>query len=530
MGLDTSVVAWTERALLNSTVLDWICPPNCEKNKINQVGNSAIEALQNSTKDLFSNRVKEDMWHWGTKPIKAMARVAYTAIVSITVSPLGAVFNGVMTVGHLVHYSFKTYEESDPSQQEKWDKISQYFHAFVSDFSCFLVGGTAIFAMAAFGTVLSMTGSAILSGTAVVGLASTLAGKIMYFVFSGAICAGSAHFLGAYYPSYYLARLLGDSENRTGMYLALEMRNQFGLVDQDGNLLRFSAADKLEYETQRERSDETTYNFEGDVFENLIELVIEAELDLVNLIRQANQWLEENHHSTIPFAHPFDGVEIAKILQKILDEDSDQHHAFESSLAAQSEEEEDSINVHELIANLKMMDHKVNVFREFLPSSQEMAMKGSLVSELLQALGQTTTVNIDRPAVYTSQEFYKECFELPYVHATKDEQFNLNSVYEQCNIEPSNAPIDDSISPAQKFPHLLALGKWKLSVKEKPSSPYKLLGLKKNVSATQLKQTFRNFDFALHPDKNGSTEEANEIYKAYGRIKEHLRKEMTQES
>ncbi len=59
---------WTRKqALLNSTVLDFICPPNCEKNKISQVGTSAMESLINAKKDIYSNKIINSTWHRNNK-------------------------------------------------------------------------------------------------------------------------------------------------------------------------------------------------------------------------------------------------------------------------------------------------------------------------------------------------------------------------------------------------------------------------------------------------------------------------------
>ena len=81
----------TERFLLNNHILDWIYPVNCKKNRINQIGSSALKALVDSKKDIYSNYTQKNQKQWIAKSISTIRRVLYIGVVTLTIAPIGVV-------------------------------------------------------------------------------------------------------------------------------------------------------------------------------------------------------------------------------------------------------------------------------------------------------------------------------------------------------------------------------------------------------------------------------------------------------
>jgi hypothetical protein len=395
------ITSFTEKALLNNFVLDLLYPPNCEKKKITQIGNSVIETL----KEINCDHVKKGFLHWGTKPLRCIARGAFVGIVAVTVSPLGIFYYGTLTGVHLANYSFRKYIQGANTQHEKWEKISQYASAFFSDLFYFSAE-TYYISSIYFGFYFYLLprfslsdNSIILSKLGINSPIKALVKKVIKLAIGFLGLAYLGDFMSSGGFSETLSRLLGDSKSKTGMYLALKIRNQFGIVNQDGDLLQFSSEDALEdaleYKKRKILSNQL-YLFERPVNNKLIELILAAELALIDRVRKANQWLVEKNLAPIAFTYPFNGKSIAKTIEQAV---QIQPNLIDSQF-------------HQLINNLRKMDDKIHAFRNLYVSSQQLVMKGSVMKELL--LPKDIPFIIPPPS-YIRESSYKQYFINPHL-------------------------------------------------------------------------------------------------------------------
>lgn len=113
------------------------------------------------------------------------------------------------------------------------------------------------------------------------------------------IIAGSA-FLILTQPPYGASKFHAREEERCGLYFSFALRNQLGIVNQQERLLPFSGNDQFAY------IEEKYYRF-NHKFIHIIEMIVNAEDDLIRLVAMANRHLCNNQ---IPFKHLFNTFEV----------------------------------------------------------------------------------------------------------------------------------------------------------------------------------------------------------------------------
>lgn len=494
------IVSFTQKVLLHKTVLDFMCPPNCVKTQIKQIDDSIIETLKSTPKNIFAGKVNTSTIHWITKPLKAAVRASIIGSVVLTVSPVGTIYNAGMTVGHFLDYSFKKYVQGEALATYEWETIKSYAAASFADFSC-LLSGSIIVIFTAVSWMITANMSLQLLET--VDLISDF--TVCFFSF-GASAFGMGC-LGAYYPSSYLARMLGNSDSRTGIYLALELRNQFGLVSDDGSLLKFCKQDEISYKIQT-YGNQRYYTFDGEIIDVLQNLIYEAEIDVIELVKEANQWLKMNHLEEIPFAYPFNGDKVAKKLEVSIKE----IHSKESKIL-------------KVVKDLKKMDHKIKAFHNFFYDAKWMPMAGSIQMEVFEVFSKRhKNINIKKVPAFVDEVTYQRYFEMGYgPFNLNQKKFNPQHFYTALNIKAQKPEQREPVDLYQKFLYRLKINKWKLDNTQDLMQPYEILGLNKNDSYLNTKKTMRNLQLALHPDKNRNRiDEANLLFQAFQTLKNEI--------
>lgn len=531
---------FTEQVLLNNTILDWICPPNCEKNKISQVGESILETLVASKNDPFSNNLK-GKYHLLTKPIKAVARVAFIGLVLLTVSPLGTVYYGTLTLKNLSEYTFnkiKGLNSENPSQAACAERIKAYGKAFFSDLSCFTVGLAAGSVVAVFGSSAVMYTKGLILGIPVgvgANATTTLLGKVCMVAFAiFGTCIG-VDFLGAFSPSRDLARLLANQELRTPLYLSLEMRNQLGLVSQDGKFLKFSKADKIEFNTTGFHPN-VSFQFKGHAKETLQNLICNAELDFLDYVIEANQWMKKNKMAPIPFAHPFNGKTIVKQLKAALKTIDKGSSAKSEHMVLYNPKHKELSN---LIANLEKMTYKIQTFRSFFHTSLLLAVQDPLFLELLSYLGnQHRTVTITELASYVNPSYYQNYFNNGISsgagsHSSSRagqrsnggrntaQEKTLHEFYQQIELTP-NSTQSNVNTPYNLFKSQLLEQVSALQNNKPVKKFHELLGLNSEYTHDEKKKALRALALELHPDRQNNSEEANKLFQYFVQIRTEI--------
>lgn len=456
--------------------------------KLNQFSHSVLEAVELGAVEANMSRgeIKKDSFHWITKPAKAILRVAVIGVVTLTVSPFGAVFNGVLAASHLFHYSVKKYMQGEALQSEKWDKITKYATASFTDFSCFSIGAAVTGVMIVIGYSISLTGT--LKGTAL---------KIANCTVVPAMGAAALHFLGAYYPSEYLARLLGDSESKTAMYLSLEMRNQFGLVAENGGLLKFSNDDEIKYTKLRNGN----VNFHGNACKRLKNIIEDAEYDLLDLVKEVDSWMYDNELPPIEFQYPFNGLAVAKNLENAL-----------------KGEKNPSQEILDVLDGLKAVDYDIKNLRDIYYNSLDIALKDSIGIEILSR--NKKTIEIKKEVSFIDAEDYESVWDYcGSEDSDVSERPSLHQFYHQLKVGSQEPQDSEPADVYEKFLYRLAVSKWQVENGQAPMELHVLVGLSADFTEDEMNMAFRPFKFALHPDKNKHREtEAHQLYMAFGEI------------
>lgn len=509
------ISSFSEIALLNNTVLDLLCPPECEKKKIKQ-HDSILETLIRSKENLFSNPSGNTLAHRSLKPLRCVLRVFYTALVTATVSPLGVACRTVQTAAHLGKYSIARYKGDEAQKNIEWEKVKRYAWAAFTDLSVALCGATAIFAGA----------MAVVSPLVALAPHVTVADSICFLVFGGLMGGISTHVLGGFYPTSILPQLIADNEERVGMYIALELRNKLGIVGEDGKLLKFSKADHLEWNRIRMK-------FEGDNINNLGLLVMRAELELVDHVRAANQWLQKNNQPLIKFSYPFKGTDVADAIQKALKESSvsaEQAGKNEKSVGKESDKKD--AKAESIRQNLILMDRKISILKGIFETSRDLGANGSLGFQILRALAKQPHKEFTfqpLPETFILREYYSDYFNAPFMFDPINVPEELASLYEKTPslipLDPDTPDLEENASLYEVFKQRIRKEKWKFENQEPTEIQlYELIGLKKDYNYDDCKKAINRHNLALHPDKNREKgEEANELFLVLNYIANNLK-------
>lgn len=520
----TRVVSLTERALFFTPVLDWISPPNCEKLRIQSVGDSVLESLTRTDKNPYNNRLNTSYWHWATKPSKATARAFYTAFVTCLISPIGIIGYGAVTAKHLSSYAFYTYTGSGQAPAE-WDKTKQYAKAFFTDTTSFILGATlTVMGVGSIILVLRFAGlTTLLYGVC----RDTIATRIFY-VFSGTLLvASSAWVLGAFTHESMIPQLIGWEDERVGMYLALELRNRLGLVNEDGVLLKFSSKDKLQYTETQQGLYGTSYTFRGAVYDQLINLVLNAELELLDKVREAQQICADAGKELISFRYPFNGNEVAKHLEKCFPLERVESERSGTGMVAQHPQ---TGSVFQLMDELRKLQYKVEVLKTIELTAKEVTLEDSIWMLFVKAMAKQPhrTINFRPIPSFVNYLYYQAQFNLRFIEGSDRSaqggdagQINLN-YFTGLGLDPSTSAEPAADQLYDQFKYRVQTDKWRHQNAQPTHSAFWLLGLEDNCTYAQYVKAYRQYMLAVHPDKNGSSDESKQLTQIIGNIKSVL--------
>ncbi len=461
------VTSLTEKALLNTFFLNALEPPECIKCKIESIDNSVLKscalAAANNV-DLYSSPLNKSYVHIGTKPIKAAIRVAYMAFVTLTISSLDLIVDGSLGLKSYLLYKVAIYNLKDPKPE--WNKTKKYAEACLTDLTIFLKGALcstcivlgSLYSLNCFRLTTFFMGKCTLSPIE----------SVVHGVFSGVAFFLASMFMGSMGLAFALPQMIARKDEKTGMFLALSLRNLLGLVDTNGSLLSFSNADQIQF-TQKDNN----ITFYDESLEHLTALVIHAEIQLIDAVRRANIYLNNEKKPSIDFSYPFDGIFVANHLKQHIP------------------------NLHpNLIKELERMDQKVKILRKLHMSARMLAV-GTLPIDPLTSF-------FDKPLPsFIKREDYKRIFRTGVPDNLPDFIIPLDP-----NEKASGLTLYEN------FKQNLRINKWYLEKGARTDliSPFALLGLEEACSHADYKEAKKQYLKSLHPDKNGSSEESKELF------------------
>ncbi|HEX4839725.1 MAG TPA: J domain-containing protein [Rhabdochlamydiaceae bacterium] len=529
--LTERVPSFTEYALLNRFALDILYPPDFQKLPLSYKGDSALEAIKTAKVNPYSNLRNISYWHAADRfYLLTPLRFIYNACVILTISRLGMLYNGAMTLCHYLRYRCSR----EVSQIDKaWEKAKTYAYAFFADTVCGILGGFVIKGVVQC-TVCTLNDLGVIS---LLGQGSiTLS---FYPLLFNVLVAASAVLgvigLSLLQSPSVAPDFFAPSDHRVGMYLSLFFRKKLGLINDSGGLLSFSQRDQLVCNAEGE--------FSGKNYETLTEQTMEAEFQLIETVQKCNQLLPNG--KKIEFQYPFNGDAIAKVLE---------HQVFH----------EKSVNSSQALGNLdplllkadqmRSLQAKIRNAREAWGTAQKITFSDSYLMILLKLYTKDSVKRLNLPDVpsllskadyiqyFTYETFFNEPprqpayeqYEMPEeAHNTKykmpeEEAHNTTPFFRYwyniglAAIDPKEKKRPTAIFDA--FCHDLAVNKWNAHQGIETFKTHRqLLGMDDNTSFLDFKQIKKRYHFALHPDRNQTRKLlATELTKYLNEILDHI--------
>ncbi len=480
------VASFTEAALLNRVVLDWLSPPNCEKVKIRQETDSIVSALAHPR--ILEGKVDNSYLHWGTKVIRYFARFVYTSLVTTIVSPLGVLWYGACITRHLSCFVFAAFTKNSSLADSSWEKCNRYAEAFFSDFKSFALGGllpciTVISLLKGFPPGGPIWDTTELNGIRLVlevlGIISHLTSFFTYTIYYQFYLIANNH-------AQPFAEMIMPKNLQVEMSLALELRNQLGLVDENGGLLHFSKMEKLSWEALERNV----------VFKQLKRCCYHAEISLVEVVRQANAWLQKKGKEELTCQYPFNGNDIAQLIKEVVGED-----------------DQGDLYADELIQKLEYLQQKIMTLRGL---HQKAAYIAGWV--LPEDINYVTSISMIYEKVFTG--------EISEQDAKKIMDYDpLTAFYNQINLKAIN-PEQTSCRSDRIYDRLkyeLQVNKWKLAQREQAKDQFELIGLTFECTFEEYTAAKKKYQQVLHPDLHpGNEAEATTLFQAFQAIIEHI--------
>jgi hypothetical protein len=265
-----------------------------------------------------------------------------------------------------------------------------------------------------------------------------------------------------------------------GAFIALELRNKFGFVGEDGNLLRFSPEDSLKYDANFFGG----YTFNCDAHTKLVTKEIESEVDLITFVVKWNVWLKSKNLSMIPVSYPLQVKQIIMHLEKSVFP----HCSFDKEYISKT------------LEKFKGLEYKIVVCRELWAASREIS------AWCFQPRPATLIVN---------KAAYYKVFETINLELRDGKLSKLCSEYED--------RLSKFVAPQPEHT-VFNNFHWELLNKNpKGEEAHNYLNLPQNFSESEMKKMFYKYSRALHPDKNKENQElATELFCAFGKIKEMI--------
>lgn len=514
----------TEYGLLNRFVLNLFHPSDFQQVKIPYHGTSVIEAPATSIKNPYSNPINTSYWHLADRfYLLTPLKIAYVAAVTLTLSRIGAAYNGLATLYSYLRYRISTDETA-------WEKTKAYAYAFFVDSFCALAGAALIKAFVE--TSLYTLHFAGVSSIFGICHASKKSAPLHVAIFAVAAIAAATGLFIPQWPSM-ICQFLADSEHRVGMYLSLFYRKKLGLVGPQGGLLPFSPQDQLEYRKEGEN-----IRFYGSNYDTLTKQAFETELELIETVQKCNNLLP--HDKKIAFRYPLDGNSIAKRLES--------EFAKAVPTAQYSLATDDKRPIFVMIEKLRSLQLKIKYSTEIWGTALKLTYEDSypvyFLKECLNSKAKGNGIPINRLKLNSTPSFlneqdYKGYFDSCGMYFNPGPSSIPNSARADVpcaaqfqwttlqipSVDPSKNPRPET-DLFNQFQYDVAVNKWKLENNQVDlKSLRELLSLTAASSYSEYKAVKNKYARAVHPDKNKGNPVAGELFTCFGAIIEALDKE-----
>jgi hypothetical protein len=516
------IPSFTEYALLNRYALDILAPTDFQKLPLSYNGDSAIEAIETAKVNLYSNLRNTSYWHAADRfylltPLKFI----YNACVILTISRLGMIYNGAMTLCHYLRYRCSLVNSE--IEKTSWEKTKAYAYAFFVDTACATLGALIIKGVVQC-AVCTLNDLRIIS---VLGKGS-ITFSFDSIVFHIMLAAGAI--LGAWALTLLQSPSVAPDffvlpDYRVGMYLSLFFRKRLGLVNEAGGLIPFSQRDRLDCDASS--------RFSGKNYETLTRQAEEAEIQLIEAVRKCNQLLPQG--KKIEFKYPFNGHAIAKALEGQVPHNK-------SSSSSQSLGNLDPLLLK--VNQMRSLQAKIRNTREAWETAQKLTFSDSYLMMLLKFHAKISVrlLNLaNRPSLLSPEEYLEYFTFVAFPQHTGASTKARPKAHE--NRTRNKSPFFDywynirleAIDPSKKkrptiifeaFQYDLAVNKWKAHNNQSDFTTYReLLGMDKYTPFLDFKQIKKKYVRALHPDRNKGNPLALELAKCLNEILEYIESE-----
>jgi|GEM_PF-1726858 len=510
------IPSFTEYALLNRFALDILFPPDFQKLPLSYKGDSALEAIETAKVNPYSNLRNTSYWHAADRfYLLAPLRFIYNACVILTISRLGMIYNGAMTLCHYLRYRCSR----GVSQIDKaWEKTKTYAYAFFADTACAILGGFVIKGVVQC-TVCTLNDLGVIS---LLGQ-SSITLSFYPLLFNVLVAAGAV--LGVIGLSLLQSPSVAPdffvpSDHRVGMYLSLFFRKKLGLISDSGGLLPFSQRDQLVCSAEG--------TFSGRNYETLTKQAVEAEVQLIEAVQKCNQLLPNG--KKIEFQYPFNGDAIAKALE---------HQVFHVKSVSSSHT---LGNLDPLLLKadqMRSLQAKIRNARKAWETAQKITFSDSYLLILLKLYTKNDVKRLilpDVPSLLYKADYmqYFACATFfsepprPSTHKMPKEAHNTTPFFGYWyNIGLNGIDPNETKRPTatfEAFHYDLAVNKWNAHNNIETFKTHReLLGMDDNTSFLDFKQTKKSYLLALHPDRNKTRKPlATELTKYLNEILDHI--------
>lgn len=515
--MNPRIPSLTERALFYPTALQLFFSSNCQERVLSTRKESLLETVAASPFNIYASPLKTSVLHWGMKPARALGRVVYTAAVITTFAPLGILYNGFQGARHYAVYKIASHKNDTVKQESAKEKSIAYAKAFFTDLTCTILGGLAV----------TFSGLILYGVTEIIfNPWETLSYKIQCLFGATCIIGVISHAFGAFEPERMFPKLIAYSDERAGMYLALALRNRLGLVSSDKGLLAFSSMDQLEYT-------HTPNGYAFSLSQNymfLFDLISNAELELLTLVRTANAYTKNNGGEEIPFTYPFKGSDIASLIETRHLSKGQKKTSSNQSFSL-GEYQADLAAVQNLANRLRMLDRKIDLLRTMFDDARKLTLESSTWATFLYMLGrrEPPSISLNNSKANVPEDAYREYFNAPFV---KENIHSDNIGYaaaipyieilNKCPLpalDPAETTKPQAKNLYESFKYRIQTAKWSLAHNGKIMTPWELLGLAEGYVFKDLKTATRKYSMAIHPDKNmDKRDEATQLFQTLSQI------------
>lgn len=479
----TKAQSFTEMAIHHRWALDCFTPYPYKATKLESRDNSAYESFINARVNVFSSPLKSPNL-LGQKThlvLTTPLRVAYVALTVLYISRIGVLYHSGMLGISLLNFSFR---KSD----DRLETVKQHWYALIQDVFYACLGGLCV----------KFIAEGVLNLTHILGISPKMdrppapTGWLLVssslFSLTG-IIAGSACLILTQTPrgaSKFHAR----EEERCGLYFSFTLRNQLGIVNQQGGLLPFSGNDQFAHK------EGNAYRF-NHKFIHIIEMIVNAEDDLIRLVAIANRYLGDNQ---IPFKHPFNAFEVLNHINGV------------NPLASFPSESTGMIALTPLDRikkDLLAIGRRIDTLLELYVTLQDLSVNYSWIGKIVLACGRMSVqdVEIKKKKTFLSYDQYDSFYKSHFLSSDFESSLPRDA-REPIKIDPKlNEHLEDMLdydadNPFESLKYhifqAISEGKTEITVEEFG----RFLGLDSDSSYNAFRKAFRKTSTALHPDKH----------------------------